>query len=173
MTKIYKAILTTELESYTSDGWTWDGTERREQRIIDKRDDMGRPMTPAEREAGGYRDNYSAPRMYDHKHYFGDTLIFIVWKEKETINREQAAESRAFTAERKLEQLNEEAQKHAKEIETLKKQLEESQAIARQRQEQLWARDERHRKLEADIGKIRTSIGTDKMNEILDVKKPS
>lgn len=170
VTKIYRAITAGQLEQYTSDGWTWDNVERREQRIIEERDTEGRLMTIEERKVHGYHDGYSAPRIYNHKHFFGDVLIFIVWKEKETIDREQAAESRAFTAEHKLQQLNEEAQKHAKAIEVLNKQLEETQAIARTRQEQIWARDEKNRKLEGDISKIRTVVGTDKMNEILGVK---
>ena len=160
--KVYKAIRVGELEQHTSDGWQREGEPLRQQEIAECEDHRGRPPTPEERAAGHYGTVYAASKVF-----FGDVLIFIVWKDKEQISREQAAESRAFTAERKLEDLNREATQHAKAIEKLTGERDAALKSASDERERVWDRDTKNRKLENDIAKIRTAIGTDRMNEIL------
>lgn len=166
--RVYKAVKTDELERYTSDGWRLHGEPLRQQEVHEHEDHRGRPPTNEERNAGHYGTVYERPKAF-----FGDVLIFIVWKDKEQISREQQAESRAYIAEHKLEELTRAAKKHDEIVAKLTEERDLQQKRAMDNLNSMHARDDKNRKLEGDIAKIRTAIGTDRMNEILGIEKKS
>lgn len=160
--KIYKTIKSDELQQHTQNGWTWDTTPLREQRITEHRDTLGREPNAEERQRGCYS------RVYDPSQpFFGDVLIFVVWKEEETITREQElarlAEERRTQAWELTEQvktLTTGAKELADRLNIAEQQVLDKQKIA----ERAGAAQQ---KLERDIAKIRSAIGELKMQEIL------
>ncbi len=166
VTKIYKAIKANELEHFTRDGWQREGEPLKQQELIEHEDTRGREPTNEERQNGCYS------RIYEPtKAFFGDVLIFVVWKDQDQIAREQDAEMRARNAEHELGQLTTAATKHAQAIEALTSARDVALKSATEYREQVWARDDKNRKLEGDLAKIRNAIGEMQMNVILGIKK--
>jgi hypothetical protein len=163
--KVYKAVTVQELNEHTRNGWTLEGEPLREQRVTEYRDTQGRDANATERQTGVYNRVYDAP-----KPFFGDVLIFVIWKEADEIEREKALESRANNAEYRMNQLNEEAKKAAEQIAKLTKERDEVQKRSEDRLQMMNERDNTKRKLEGDLAKIRGAIGDLKFKEILEGK---
>jgi hypothetical protein len=158
--RIYRVVTSAELMEATREGWQIEARER-EQRVIEVRDQQGRRPTEEERAHGHYNT------VYNHKHFFGDIVIFIVWKEAEQLDTEKRLRKELWDAQHEVARLRCE---YDGQHETIKKlQIDVTTAGERlQRQvDKVQTAEDKNHKLEADIAKLRQAIGDLRMREIL------
>lgn len=159
--KIYKAVEASDLESCTLDGWQLHNGPISQSKIHTHHS-QSRPSTNEEYARGicGYVTD--PPKVF-----FGDVLIFIVWKDQETITKEvllaeglRKMTDRASVAENNVKRLEEQ---NARQLEAIQN---EKKVTEIEREAKIFAQT-RYRKLESDLAKVRTAIGDLKMKEIV------
>lgn len=168
--KIFRTVDANQLHEATRDGWTWDGQIHKQAHVFIVKDIDGRDPTPKEREALGL-SQYIHHRIYEPtQRFFGEVMNFIVSKESEKIDREQAAEARAVDLSDKLHDAEARIQPLTEMVKKLSDERDQLQRNADHVRVQWNGQTDRNRKLEGDIAKIRAAIGDMKMNEILGSK---
>lgn len=181
MTKKVAAILPADLLEFTNKGWIYTGTTVQEQRVVTWIDSSGREMTLLEREAhdkvhGPYG---MKPRVYETpKPFLCEVTLFVVELpiDVEQANAAAAARlkelgDRCVTAEDAERALTTKVTELEKQILAVERDHEVMRLSRQTATAEAVNMRSVCRKLETDIGKIRTAIGEQAMQKILDEKK--